>query len=108
MNKCKICGKEFEKSIYNDNLHLCSEKCHSIDFWNQILDDNAIIINGECYHAGRNRPDEKRTYLLGHSGTKFKIQFKNTGEIVETNNLWYNGVVPTERNIDDNAIFLKP
>ena len=106
MNKCKICGKEFEKSIYNDNLHLCSEKCHSVDFWNQILDDNAIIIDGECYHAGRNRPNEKHTNLLGFSGRKFKIQFKDTLEVIETNNLWHNGTVPKERNVADNAKFI--
>ena len=47
--KCVICGKEIEKSKY---LHkaLCSRECFCIDFWNDCLDDKAIIINGECYH----------------------------------------------------------
>ena len=34
MNKCKICGKEFEKSIFYPELHLCSQECHSVNFWN--------------------------------------------------------------------------
>lgn len=82
------------------------KKCHSVDFWNRALDDRAIIINGECFHDGGNKPNEKRTYLLGHSGRRFKIQFKETGDIIETNNLWYNGVIPKERNIADNAVFI--
>ena len=106
MNKCKICGKEFEDSPYYDNLHLCSEECHSIDFWNRALDNNAIIVNGECYHDGGNKPNEKRDYLLGHAGRKFTIKFKDTDEIIETNNLWYNGVIPKVRNVEDNAVFL--
>ena len=108
MNKCKICDKEFEKSLYHADLHICSSECYRVDFWNQMLDNTAIIIDGECYHAGRNRPNEKHTNLLGFSGRKFKIQFKDTGEVIETNNLWHNGTVPYERNIADNAIFLKP
>ena len=103
---CRICGKEFEKSIFTPSLRLCSPECHTIDFWNQALDDKAIIIDGECYHDGGNCPDEKRTYLLGFSGRKFKIRFKNTNEIIETNNLWSNGEIPKERNIEDNAEFI--
>ena len=106
MNKCKICGKEFEDSPFYDNLHLCSQECFHIDFWNRTLDDRAIIIDGECYHDGGNAPNEKRTYLLGHAGREFTIQFKDTGEIIKTNNLWYNGVIPKERNVEDNAVFL--
>ena len=105
--KCKICGKEFEESPYYDYLHLCSRECHIIDLWNRTLDNKAIVVDGECYHDGGNKPDEKRTNFLGHSGRKFKIQFKDTGEVIETNNLWYNGVVPKERNIVDNAFFIK-
>jgi hypothetical protein len=32
----------------------------------------------------------------------------NDGRVIETNNLWYNGVVPKERGIEDNACFIKP
>ena len=30
----------------------------------------------------------------------------NNGEIIETNNLWYNGEIPKDRNIQDNAVFI--
>ena len=31
----------------------------------------------------------------------------NTGEIIDTNNLWYNGEIPKDRNIQDNAAFIR-
>ena len=60
--KCVICGKEIEKSKY---LHkaLCSRECFCIDFWNDCLDDKAIIINGECYHDGGEKPSNYRGFL---------------------------------------------
>ena len=101
--KCIICGKEIEKSLYRNNI-LCSQKCFDINFWNEYLDDNAIIINGECYHDSGKRPSDYKGFL-GHSGRLFKIKM-NDGNIIETNNLWYNGKVPEDRQIKDNAIFI--
>ena len=49
---------------------------------------------------------KKRTCLLGHSGRVFKIRFKENGEVLVTNNLWYNGVIPAERTVLDNAEFI--
>lgn len=103
---CKVCGKEYTDSPYYDNCRLCSEDCFHIDFWNNNLDDRAIIVNGKCFHDGGNKPNEKRSWLLGHSGRVFKIRFKENGEVLVTNNLWYNGVVPAERNVLDNAEFI--
>ena len=101
--KCVICGKEIEKSKY---LHkaLCSRECFCIDFWDDCLDDKAIIINGECYHDGGEKPSNYRGFL-GFAGSVFHIKM-NDGKIITTNNLWYNGVVPKERNIQDNARFI--
>jgi hypothetical protein len=101
--KCVICGKEIEKSMYS-NKDLCSSECFHEDFWNDCLDDTAIIVNGECYHDGGRKP-EGYSGFLGHAGRLFKIQM-NDGRIIETNNLWYNGEVPKERCIADNAIFI--
>ena len=101
--KCIICGKEIEQSRYMGAV-LCSDECFDVNFWNECLGDDAIIINGECYHDGGKKPNDYRGFL-GHSGRLFKIQ-KNNGEIIETNNLWYNGVVPKDRNIKDNAVFI--
>ena len=101
--KCIICGKEIEQSRYMGAV-LCSDECFDVNFWNECLDDDAIIINGECYHDGGKKPNDYRGFL-GHGGRLFKIK-KNNGAIIETNNLWYNGVVPKDRNIKDNAVFI--
>jgi len=103
--KCVICGKEIEKSSYSNKV-LCSSECFSVDFWNDCLDDTAIIIDGECYHDGGMKP-KTYTGFLGFGGALHKIKL-NDGRVIETNNLWYNGVVPKERGIEDNACFIKP
>ena len=100
--KCKVCGKEVEKFRYSNNI--CSEECFHVDFWNRALDDKAIIINGVCYHdGGRKSPDSA---FLGFYGQEFRIKM-NDGRIIETNNLWMQGDVPKERNVKDNARFLR-
>ncbi len=102
--KCIICGKEIEKSGYSHKV-ICSSECFSVDFWNETLDDTAIIVDGACYHDGGMKHN-KYTGFLGHAGRYFKIEM-NDGRIIETNNLWYNGEVPKERNIEDNARFIE-
>ena len=97
--KCIICGKKIEKKIYFDPI--CSQECFRVNFWNEQLNDKAIIIGGECYHVG-----EKQGGSLGFGGAKFTIQM-NDGRIIETNNLWYNGKVPEDRKVKDNAKFVK-
>lgn len=101
--KCIICGKEVEKSMYS-NACLCSSDCFSVNFWNECLDDSAIIINGECYHDGGTKPSDFKGFL-GHAGHVFTIRMKD-GRVFSTNNLWYNGEVPEERQISDNAEFI--
>jgi hypothetical protein len=102
--KCVICGKEIEKSSYT-NKALCSSECFSIDFWNDTLDNSAIIIDGVCYHDG-GRKQKGYSGFMGFDGHEFTIKMYN-GEIISTNCLWYNGDVPKERNVKDNAIFVK-
>lgn len=101
--KCIICGKEIEKSCYS-NAVLCSSECFHENFWNECLDETAIIVNGECYHDGGKK--QGSDFLLGFGGSFFKIKM-NDGRIIETNNLWYNGPVPEDRNIKDNAVFIR-
>jgi endogenous inhibitor of DNA gyrase (YacG/DUF329 family) len=97
---CIICGKEIEKSQYMHKT-LCSSKCFNIDFWNDCLDEEAIIIDGTCYHDG----GKTNSSIKGFGGRTFKIQ-TNDGRIIETDNLWFNGEVPKERNVKDNAVFI--
>ena len=85
-------------------------------YWEEILDDKAIIINGHCFHILPNNS----LGVKGFSGAKFKIELfdrfdmgDDTGEAIlviakrETTNLWHNGKVPKELNIKDNARFAK-
>lgn len=101
--KCIICGKEIEKSRFL-NKTLCSSECHSVNFWNECLDEDAIIIKGVCYHDGGMKPKEYRG-PMGHGGRLFTIKMNN-GKVITTNNLWCSGNVPEDRNIEDNATFL--
>ena len=76
--KCEICGKEIEKSSYT-NADLCSSECFKIHFWDEHLDETAIIIDGECYHDGGNKPHEREKYL-GFGGTRFKTKCQELSE----------------------------
>lgn len=101
--KCIICGKTIESSAYS-NANLCSSKCFHENFWNENLDETAIIVNGCCYHDGGRKPAGYSGFM-GHGGKLFKIEMFD-GRIIETNNLWYNGEIPTERAVKDNARFI--
>lgn len=74
-------------------------------FWEEILDKDAIIIDGYCYHD-----EGERTLpyygFLGFDGRRFNIQM-NDGRKFTTNNLWSNGKIPEEYGIKDNAVFIK-
>ena len=43
---------------------------------------------------------------LGFDGRIFRIKMLDTGEVITTNNLRYNGDIPKEYAIKDNAVFL--
>ena len=99
--KCVICGKEIEESSYANKI-LCSSACFQEDFWNEHLDEDAIIVNGVCYHDGGRKPDG----YSGFFGHKFTIKMLADGRVINTNKLWYNGEVPEERKVPDNAVFV--
>lgn len=102
MKKCVICGKEVETSLFYGAI-LCSHECFIENFWNECLDEDAIIVDGVCYHDGGRK--DTNTKWLGFGGREWKIQM-NDGRIIETNNLWHNGKVPPERKVEDNAKFI--
>lgn len=98
---CRVCGKVIsDPAPYS--LPICSDKCFHEDFWNNTLDEDAVIVNGKCYHIG---DEDSRSSFRGFDGMKYTIKF-NDGRVVETTNLWYQGEVPEERNIKDNAVFI--
>ena len=108
--KCMICGKEVKHNHYSEHsdfFGLCGDmKCFNKRFWQLALDDSAIIIKGVCYHVGKEPEDLINVYGLGYDGMKFCIKMLDTGEVITTHNLMYNGKVPKEYAVKDNAMFL--
>lgn len=96
---CQVCGKLIEKSMYSGSI-ICSDECFDKNFWDETLDEDAIIINGTCYHV-----DDEDEILKGHCGRKYHIEM-NDGRTFYTTNLWCNGDVPEDRHIEDNARFI--
>lgn len=90
--KCSICGKETNTFMYANNI--CSNDCFSKYFWTKVLDDKAIIIDGYCYHIGKES-----------NGKKYTILF-NDGIKMTTSNLWSNGKIPEKFMKPDNAKFI--
>lgn len=108
MFKCKICGKEFEKSPYS-HMDLCgNDECFSTDFWNEKLeikdDPRTVRVNGTHYWIG----DETKEGFRGFDGATFVILFNN-GRFVKTTNLWCQGDIPLHFRaiLEDNAVFIK-
>lgn len=108
---CKMCGKEFEKVSYLGKYeNVCSTKCFNDSFWEERVqlkkENRLIIIKGEAY-VDAGKTTDLYCGFNGFGGREFKIKM-NTGEIIETNNLWHNGTVPENyaKQLEDNAIFL--
>ena len=107
--KCMICGKEVKHNHYSEHsdfFWLCGDtECFNKRFWQLALDNKAIIINGTCYHVGK-EADSRYTNDLGFDGRIFHIKMLYTGDVITTNNLRCNGKVPKEYAVEDNAVFL--
>ena len=103
--KCRICNKEFTNERYCEPYNdICSSECYRINFWKEIEQekDKHLFIKGQSYSIG----PENSTFK-GYGGRYFKIRL-NTGEIIETSNLWNQGVIPDEfkESLKDNAEFI--
>lgn len=107
---CSRCGM-LEAANYSGATkdHMVSEQiCFHCDFWAQRskeIKPSRLIINGETYGDGGNKPRERKDFL-GFGGRLWKIE--RDGEVWETNNLWYGGVIPQEYRevMPDNARFV--
>ena len=92
---CEICGTKFEKQLWGGEFsQCCSKHCFTTKFWDGICKEKEehVVINGVCYAV----EDDPVNGFLGYSGRKFKIKMFDTGEVIETNNLWCQGDVPEE------------
>lgn len=104
---CEICGKEFDgKTYYGEYSDCCSGKCFTKKFWNNIVaeKDEHIVVDGTCYAIA----PAPINGFYGFDGRKFKIKMFDTGEVIETNNLWYQGKIPAEyrEKLPNNAKFI--
>ena len=93
---CDYCGKQITGGYYKHgkNGALCGYgDCFKKQFWKDTLDNNVIVINGKAFH--------KDTTKKGlHCNVKFA-----DGTIKDIW-LWYNGIIPKEYNVKDNAEFI--
>ena len=92
---CVVCGKEFDGEVYcGEYSDCCCHKCFTKKFWNNIITekDEHIVIDGSCYAIAPDPIDG----FYGFGGRRFKIKMFDTGEVIETNNLWYQGKIPEE------------
>ena len=104
--KCPVCGKKSTHPLFVNGC--CSDECHQMDFWKNALDDDAIIIDGHCYHIEK-EPADLLNYegFLGFGGREFKIRKFDSDVIITTHNLWHQGEIPKKFNKQDNAQFVK-
>ena len=99
--KCDICGREVEQTLYAGGC-FCSHDCWLKNFWNETLDEEAIVVNGRCYHIGSSTDNPK-----GFDGGRFVIEMHD-GRVIDTDSLCFNGEVPEEFGASDNARFIQP
>jgi len=79
-------------------------------FWSMQLSDRkgAVVINHTHYRISPDRPESQRD-LAGHGGSLFRIRMLASGEVIETRNLWYQGVIPPSwrDRLPDDAEFVR-
>lgn len=109
LKSCKICGKEFAKSPYS-HMGICGSECFHTNYWQEIISDKEhhVVIDGVCYYLDRNNLHGSVHGFKGFDGHKFTIEME-TGEIIETTNLWLNDTVPEQYRdaLKDNARFIR-
>jgi len=104
---CKECGKEDVPASHSKESYP-NDVCFNCWFWQRKVDNkadpNQVVINGNCYYIGDERPSIDR----GFGGRLFHIQRLPAGEVIRTTNLWHNGIVPEHfrERLPNNAKFV--
>lgn len=74
-------------------------------FWETIINnkEDHVFANGRCYFVG----DCQQVGTKGFDGASHTLRNLKTGELLETTNLWYNGIVPEEykEKLPDTHVF---
>ena len=88
------------------------ESVHSNDsFWEEKLDPQiqkrAVRINHRHYTLGSG---DKPASSSGFGGSPFRVRMLDTGRVIDTRDLWYQGVIPPawRERLPDNAEWGKP
>ena len=108
---CKVCGGVISTKYYEPTKSRLLENtiCFSCDFWertfNEIEKGDRLVIDGDVYSVGPKDDSPKK--FKGHGGHKFVIEVLSTGEIIETDNLWSNGTIPSRYEVENTAKFIK-
>lgn len=107
MLECEICGKQIEKTCYDNRILCSSDECWNKAYWQEMIENKdtkrQVRIKGIVYYIG----DENTTSSFrGFDGAKYVINFFD-GRKVFTSNLWHNSTVPDEfkDQLPDNAEF---
>ena len=93
---CDYCGKKIKGGYYKHgkNGSLCGYgDWFKKQFWKDTLDNNVIIVKGIAYH--------KDTTKKG-----LHCNVKVADGTIKDMWLWYNGIIPKEYNVKDNAEFV--
>lgn len=108
---CKICGEKYFSTNFHERGEEMRERnicfnCHHWDFQNNRKGLERIIVKGYKYSVGVELPPHQR--FAGHGGRLFRIRLFDTGEIIETRNLWNQGKISKTwlDKMPDNAEFL--
>jgi hypothetical protein len=101
MDLCSHCGSviEIEKYAGETPKQMIENKaCFDCNFYIELSkkqEEGRSLITSkfEHYMDGGNVQDSVLQAALGHGGTVFKIE-KTSGEVLSTNNLWFQGEIP--------------
>ena len=104
---CSRCGAEGFSLAWSEPIPaemLQHRLCFHCNFWRErATETDLIVIEGSAYSDGGRKPKNYRGFM-GFGGREFTIECFN-GKLIETNNLWHRGEVPTvwRADIPNNA-----
>lgn len=104
---CKECGCPFTLHYAAEVRNVLLEQgiCHGCNHWrDQMKRSGGLVIEGQHYRA---LPASGGSQ--GFGGREFSIRKLDTGEVIQTRNLWHQGIIPPHfrDRLPDNAEFVE-
>jgi len=104
---CVVCGQWIKSTYNNRDEFVPKNMCFSCNIWDNrvrevLASTRKMIVNGYFYTAS----EDTGGYFRGHGGRKFTFERLDTGEIVESTNVWSGGRIPKiwRDRLPDNAV----